>query len=76
MIGENMKIEDFLLEIAESDECQKILYKRFSIKMSIGLYYSMKPDRGCIDPFMISFRDFVKEQIKKMVLILIASSNI
>ena len=49
-----MKVEDFLLEIAESDECKKIMYKRLSIHMYIGLYYSMKPERGCIDPFIKS----------------------
>ena len=64
VIGENMKVEDFLLEMAESEECQKIMYKRLSIHMYIGLYYSMKPERGCIDPFMIPFRDFTKNQIK------------
>ncbi len=59
-----MEPELFLLEMAESDKCQEIMYKRLSIHMYIGLYYSMKPERGCIDPFMIPFRDYVKEQIQ------------
>lgn len=64
VIGEYMEPELFLLEMAESDKCQEIMYKRLSIHMYIGLYYSMKPKRGCIDPFMIPFRDYVKEQIQ------------
>lgn len=58
-----MDPELFLLEMAESEECHKIMYKRLAIRMLIGLYYAMKPKRGVIDPFMIPFRDFVKEQI-------------
>lgn len=49
--------------MSESDECQKIMYKRLAINMLIGLYYSMKPDRGCIDPFMVPFRDYIIKQI-------------
>lgn len=30
-----MEAEDFLLEISESDECKKIMYKRLSIHMYI-----------------------------------------
>lgn len=58
-----MDIESFLIEMAESEAYQKIAYKRLSIGMFIGLYYMMKPEKGCIDPFMIPFRDFIKEQI-------------
>lgn len=58
-----MEPELFILEMAESKECQKIMYKRLSIHMLIGLYYSMKPQRGVIDPFMIPFRDYIKEQL-------------
>ncbi len=58
-----MESELFLLRISESKECQKIMYKRLAIKMLIGLYYSMKPERGCIDPFMIPFRDYLIKQI-------------
>ena len=58
-----MDVESFLIEIAGSEAYQKIAYKRLSIGMFIGLYYMMKPEKGCIDPFMIPFRDFIKEQI-------------
>lgn len=58
-----MEPELFLLEMYESEECQKIMYKRLAIQMFIGLYYAMKPERGVIDPFMIPFRDYVKSQI-------------
>jgi len=58
-----MEPEIFLLEMYESDECQKILYKRLAIHMYIGLYCAMKPERGVIDSFMIPFRDYVKCQI-------------
>ena len=60
-----MDPEFFLLEMSESEECQKIMYKRLSIRMLIGLHYSMKRERGCIDPFMIPFRDFVKKEIEE-----------
>ena len=61
-IGGCMDIESFLLEMAESEACQRIAYKRLSIGMSIGLYYSM--EKGDIDPFMIPFRDYIKDQIR------------
>ena len=35
-----MDIEDFLIEIAESDECKKINYKRLAIQKYIGVYYA------------------------------------
>lgn len=35
-----------------------------AIRKYVGLYYAMKNERGVIDPFMVPFRDFVKEQIK------------
>ena len=58
-----MEPELFLLEMAESEECNKIMYKRLAIHKYIGLYYAMKHERGVIDPFMIPFRDFVKTKI-------------
>ena len=58
-----MDVESFLIEMAGSEAYQKIAYKRLSIGMLIGLYYLMKPEKGCIDPFMIPFRDFVKAQM-------------
>ena len=51
-----MEPELFLLEMAESEECNKIMYKRLAIHKYIGLYYAMKRERGVIDPFMIPFR--------------------
>lgn len=58
-----MEPDLFLIEMAESEECNKIMYKRLSIHKYIGLYYAMKCERYVIDPFMIPFRDFVKEQM-------------
>lgn len=60
-----MDIEDFLIEIAESDECKKINYKRLAIQKYIGVYYAEKPVRGEIDAFMIPFRDYVKNKIEE-----------
>ncbi len=59
-----MDPEIFFLEMAETEECQKIMYKRMAIRKYVGLYYAMKNERGVIDPFMVPFRDFVKEQIQ------------
>ena len=59
-----MEPEAFLLEMSESKKCKEIIYKRIAIRMYIGIYFAMKPDRGCIDNFMIPFRDFIKEQFK------------
>ena len=55
--------ELFLIEMSETEECKKIMYKRMAIRKFIGLYYAMKNERGVIDPFMIPFRDLVKERI-------------
>lgn len=60
-----MDVEEFLLEIAESEECKKINYKRLAIRKYIGVYYAEKPVRGEIDNFMIPFRDYVKEKIEE-----------
>lgn len=60
-----MEPELFLLEMSESEECKKIEYKCLSIKMLIGLYYSMKSERGCIDPFMIPFRNYIISKINE-----------
>lgn len=60
-----MESELFLLKMSESEECQKIMYKRLAICMRMGLYYAMKPERGCIDPFMIPFRDYIIGQIQE-----------
>ena len=58
-----MDPELFLIEMSETEECKKIMYKRMAIRKFIGLYYAMKNERGVIDPFMIPFRDLVKERI-------------
>lgn len=59
-----MEAELFILKMAETDECQKIMYKRLSIHMLMGLYLTSKPERGTIDPFMIPFRDLIKKHIE------------
>ena len=33
-----MDIEEFLLEMADSDECRRINYKRLAIRKYIGVY--------------------------------------
>lgn len=60
-----MEPELFLLEMSESEECKKIEYKCLSIRMPIGLYYSMKQERGIIEPFMIPFRNYIIEKISE-----------
>lgn len=60
-----MDVEEFLLEIAESDECKRINYKRQAIQKYIGIYYAEKPVRGEIDAFMIPFRDSVKCKLEE-----------
>ena len=68
-----MEPELFLLEMAESEECQKIMYKRMAIRKYIGLYYAMKDERGVIDSFMVPFRDLVKEQLELKEVVLRSS---
>lgn len=60
-----MNVEDFLLELAESEACKQINYKRLAIQKYIGVYYAEKPVRGEIDNFMIPFRDYVKGKIEE-----------
>lgn len=60
-----MDIEEFLLEMADSDECRRINYKRLAIQMYIGVYYAKKPVPRKIDSFMIPFRDYVKCKIEE-----------
>lgn len=60
-----MDIEEFLLEMADSDECRRINYKRLAIRKYIGVYYAQKPVPGKIDSFMIPFRDYVKCKIEE-----------
>lgn len=59
-----MDIELFLLEIAESDECKAISYKRLAIRELLGIYYSQKRKIAEIDPFMIPFGELIKKKIK------------
>lgn len=60
-----MDIEEFLLEMADSDECRRINYKRLAIRKYIGVYYAQKPVSGEIDSFMIPFRDYVRHKIEE-----------
>lgn len=59
-----MEAELFILELAECEECQKIMYMRMAIRESMGFYYSKIIRRKIADPFTISFRNYVKERIK------------
>lgn len=60
-----MEPDLFLLEMAESDECKSIIYKRLAIRELMGIYFSQKRKIGQIDTFMIPFGEFVKNSIKK-----------
>jgi len=59
-----VEAELFILELAECEECQKIMYMRMAIRESMGFYYSKIIRRKIADPFTISFRNYVKERIK------------
>lgn len=58
-----MDIELFLLELAESNECKTILYKRLAIQKLMGIYFSQKVRIAEIDPFMIPFAELIKSKI-------------
>lgn len=58
-----MDPELFLLELSETPECQSIMYKRMSINMFIGFYYSGVNDSTQIDKFMIPFRERIKKEL-------------
>ena len=57
-----MDIEEFLLEMADSDECRKINYKRLAIREYIGIYYAQKLVPGEIDSFMIPFKMCIRDR--------------
>lgn len=57
-----MEPELFLLEMAETEECKSITYKRLAIREFMGLYFSRKRKIGQIDPFMIPFGEVIKKQ--------------
>lgn len=60
-----MEPELFLLEMAETEECKSITYKRLAIREFMGLYFSQKRKIGQIDPFMIPFGEIIKNSIKE-----------
>lgn len=60
-----MEPELFLLEMAETEECKSITYKRLAIREFMGLYFSQKRKIGQIDPFMIPFGEVIKNSIKE-----------
>ena len=43
---------------------KKVMYKRMAIRESMGYFYSKIRKIGCVDPFTLPFRNYVKEQIK------------
>lgn len=59
-----MEAELFLLEMAECEECKKVMYKRMAIRESMGYFYSKIRKIGYVDPFTIPFRNYVKNQIE------------
>lgn len=60
-----MEPELFLLKMAESEECKRIAYKCLAIRRLIGLHFTLKAERGSIDPFMIPFRDYIIGQMEE-----------
>lgn len=62
-----MTPEDFLLEMAEREECQSVMYKRMSIHMHIGLYNSRRDNIYQIDSWMIPLAKIIKNQLEQKV---------
>ena len=62
-----MTPEDFLLEMAEREECQSVMYKRMSIHMHIGLYNSHRANIYQIDSWMIPLAKVIKNQLEQNV---------
>lgn len=62
-----MTPEDFLLEMAEREECQSVMYKRMSIRKPIGFYHSRKINIYQIDPWMIPFGKVIKSKLEQNV---------
>lgn len=58
-----MDIEEFLLDLLESEECKAITYKCQSICEYMGLYYENKPVQWEIDNFMIPFRNEINKRL-------------
>ena len=59
-----VKAELFLLEMAECEECKKVIYKRMAIRGYIGSYYNTIRKNGYVDSFAIPFRNYIKERIE------------
>ena len=59
-----MEAELFLLEMAECEECKKVIYKRMAIRGYIGSYYNTIRKNGYVDSFAIPFRNSIKERIE------------
>ena len=62
-----MTPEDFLLEMAEREECQSVMYKRMSIRMPIGLYNSRKANIYQIDSWMIPLAKVIKNKLEQNI---------
>lgn len=61
-----MEAELFLLEMAECEEMQKVMYKRMAIRESMGYFYSKIRKIGYVDPFTIPFRNYVKTRLNQI----------
>ena len=59
-----VEAELFLLEMAECEECKKVIYKRMAIRGYIGSYYNTIRKNGYDDSFAIPFRNYIKERIE------------
>ena len=58
-----MDIDVFLLEIAESNECRAISYKRLSIREYMGFYFSKKNKITEVDSFIIPLANLIIDKI-------------
>ena len=58
-----MDLEEFLLTLADSEECKKITYRVQTISTPMRFYIDWDLKSNKIDDFLISFRDYIASEI-------------
>lgn len=58
-----MDYKSFLLKLANTKECQGIMYKRLAIREYIGIYASQQRDITRIDSFMVPFKEVIMNEL-------------
>lgn len=58
-----MDLEEFLLTLADSEECKKITYRVQTISEPMRFYIDWDLKSNKIDDFLISFRDYIASEI-------------